>query len=1693
MRLKSLELVGFKSFADRTIINFEEGITGVVGPNGCGKCVHGDTQIPLADGNVLSIRALVDTALENAAETIAMDDGVCTYANPNNVHVLTLDPKTLKMTQRPVLAFVRRTSTETFVKVTTRSGRSVTATPYHPLFIQENGGARAVRADELKAGMYVASPRQLSVQPTQTHFAATSDDGGTTLTMVDNMMVMGRAQSKPLSVVTRLTKEWGRFLGYVISEGQNSKWTDQVRFVNSDLTVLEDYSRLIETLFGRTPVRKHYKKSAEDSFVFSDTLCNLLERTFGIRRGDHSSKKRVPALMFAAQDDVVWEFLSGLIEGDGCIRIDRSNSKKTGVAYLEYTTASETLAQGIATLLLRFGIRALVRTKSKRASNSDGPYRTYCSVYVYGTRQLRILQQGLNLVSHKKDALCEAATLLDESTVATDVVPNTHNILVDLWRTSNVRVEKMHPLRGRIESYREGRCNPSREGLQDVVGYIRGSAPQWSADAEVSAKRLESLTQSDVYWDKVVSVETLPGVDWVYDLCVAETHNFVANDLIVHNSNVVDAIRWVMGEMSAKHLRGANMEDVIFNGSEKRPGMGLSSVALTFDNSDGRAPASFAAYTEIMVGRRLFRSGESEYTINKTPCRHKDIIDLFLGTGVGTKAYSIIEQGRIGQIVSAKPEERRYYIEEAAGISKFKNRREIALRKVEATKANLTRLSDIIAELDRQLGSLSRQAKKAERYQEYFNALKSIELHVASYQWQGENHACIELAAKIAATREQEAANAAELAGAEALIEAGRLSLAELERQVSDMQERGYSLQNSVRMLETEMGYQKKELEELAVRIQSTTEHNAELTQRQTLLEAERRKTEDQRDTMDTALDERRAVIAREDAAMLAVVKEREIAETAIETAQGTMLQVVQLIAQDRSRQEQIASRVADLEGHRATANTRVGEVGACLSEIEMQLNTSEQSLEGIRHSKTQIGAQTADHTSTLATARAEQMEVQNRISILKESLGLKSSRLATLQDLQRNFEGYEEGVRSILKKRVENDASIMGTISDYLSTEPEYETAVSAVLGTRLQYVVVDSIESGARAIDYLKSAANGRSSFIPTRLLRDFAEAPLPAGNCDVVRASDVVHCRSELTSVVRYLIGNVWVVNDLATAVRLRPVYPANVTLVTRDGDVIDPAGVMTGGTGGDVARQFLSRRREIGELEEEVAGLNHELHGAEREFGTVSHRIQVALQAVERLSQDSHAEELKLVHQEKDVSHLRQELVRLQGEKERLLQEIEFVGAEITHLIEEAAARRDTVIRQEARKVAVEEELAIHRAVLERLGGELETRQAQLTGLKTELASQEAGATHITGELSRISQQLEEICAEIARGGQVVAQGTDRIEELRASQAAKEGELRQSFENLSKLQEGQRVLTVQFQEKQDGLRTLEIKARDLRGELDKTRNSLHEAGLEEVRRSEKRASLEREIFEKYREDLAQLDFDASGLSMPMDRAIAEVQELKDKISRLGSVNVDAIAEYAELSQRHGFLQQQNNDLTQSLEDIHKAIQKINRTSRERFRETFDLVNESFKTLFPRLFKGGKSHLVLTDEENILESGVEIMAQPPGKKLQSVTLMSGGEKALTAVAFIFAIFLIKPSPFCLLDEVDAPLDDVNIDRFNDMIRQMMGHSQFILITHNKRTMELADTLYGVTMQEPGVSRLVSVKLGGREVTSTEKVVAA
>lgn len=1680
MRIKSLELIGFKSFVDRTIIRFETGITGIVGPNGSGKCVHGDTKIPLADGRVVPIRTLVEQAFAHAEDLQSMDDGTYTYDNPDQLQVLSLDPSTLKMVPKPILAFVRRTSPDTLLKIRTHSGREIIATAYHPLFVHEAGHVRPVRADELARGMSVAAPRMLPVRATRESFVAKAPAAHPDeYAVVDNVLMATRARSTTLQIETRLTPAWGRFLGYMISEGQNAVHTDQVRFVNGDPDVLVDYCAVVERLFGQPPVRKHYKKNAEDCFIFSAILCDLLQDTFDMRRGGHSSEKRVPVQIFDATDDVVLAFLSALIEGDGYVCVNPLSESKVST-YLEYATASRELAEGMATLLLRFGIRSLIRVKEKRATNSTGPLRTYYSVYVYGGEQLQFLADHLTLVSFKKQRLQQAAAACGSANPNLDVIPNATALFARLWDATASAIPQQHPHRGRFEAYRTHRCQPSRAGLASGVKYIRDHAKRWDVDADRLASDLDRLTQSDLYWDEIVSIEEIPGETWVYDLCVEQTHNFVANDLVVHNSNVVDAIRWVMGEQSAKHLRGGEMQDVIFAGTEKRSSMGMASVYLTFDNSDGRAPADYQHYAEITVGRRLYRSGESEYFINKMPCRLKDIIDLFLGTGTGTKAYSIVEQGQIGRIVTSKPEERRYLIEEAAGISKFRHRRDMAERKMEATSQNLLRLKDLVAELERQLGSLQRQAKKAERYQVLSGELQQIELTCAAHQWTAWSQELAGVEARLTTLAEQETGSSAAFSAEETALEAARLQLSEIENELSKVQERNYALQNKTHLHEANIEHKGREIRETRSRCQQATREVDELVTRWQLWNETLATTNATKVEADVAV-----ATAQEEAAQfetqVAEGKQRQhVALAQLRTAEEQLRRVSEAVVAAESRLEHLAHRAADLrqmlaekEAARQGCDARVVTLQTSLAQLRGDIQAHEQQSLALVEERSSVEA-------TLAQQRAEVDRIEAELKTLEERLQHARSRWQSLEELTRNFEGYHEGVKAVLQAQGGEAGltGILGAVAQLIQVPSHYEAAVAAVLSERLQGVVVAAPQEGIAAIKYLQQQAKGRGTFLPLTLRGPAARARQVQGNGVLGPLLDQVQLDPRYAAIGEYLFGDVVVVADLETGLQQWQQHAAGLSFVTVQGELIDAAGVMSGGGEGH-GQALLAQRRECEELRGIVARLQAEVDAASELRRRHVERVTAMAGQLEALAQHRHQQELVLVQRREEIGHREQELHRVQQERQAHDTEMGHWSQELERLEVERQTLQATSDAARAERAQAETEITGQHLAEEQLRAQGDALGEALATRRSKLAAQEERARGADREIARLVAAIAEASCTIDRKRHEVKDGETSISRHEAEIVQLQETLARTVAEAQASAQHQQTVQRRYQELIEAIRERELKLRELRKLYETAVKAKHEADLRLTQQQERLNFLQRELFEKYRVDVSAVAAQYLQSAFDEAAATAQVAELRQKIERLGGVNTDAIAECAELEERHEFLQRQAADLDASLESLRRAIHKINRVSRERFEETFVAINERFQQLFPKLFRGGKAELQLTESDNILEAGVEIIAQPPGKKLQNMTLLSGGEKALTAVAMIFAMFLVRPSPFCLLDEVDAPLDDANIDRFNTMVREMTDYAQFILITHNKRTMELADALYGVTMQEAGVSSIVSVKL--------------
>ena len=1147
-------------------------------------------------------------------------------------------------------------------------------------------------------------------------------------------------------------------------------------------------------------------------------------------------------------------------------------------------------------------------------------------------------------------------------------------------------------------------------------------------------------------------------------------------------SNLVDAIRWVMGEQSAKHLRGGSMEDVIFSGSATRQPVGMAQVFLTFDNSNGRAPAQYADLSEIQVGRRLYRSGESEYFINKAQCRLKDIIDLFLDTGIGTKAYSIVEQGMVGQAVSARPLDRRNLIEEAAGISKFKSRKEAALRRIDSTQANLLRLTDILTELQRQINSLNRQAKKAERYQHIADELKERELALSLYRYEELNGRLKSLEAEKESRTESEASLSSELSRCEADIESLRIAAAEVEKELESVQEELYATNQSIKLNESEMEHKTKEADDLVERGGNLEEELVGLNERLQMLAWRLEKANQEIVEADCTL------VSLNESALSLEGEVEGLREGKSELTEESQEKQRQLLA-DTSSLSELKAKLNHLERRLVEISDRITKDQAEVETIDrrrekavVSINECQRSLEGAKELKHQVGNERSSKRDNLIQLKNSLKDAEQRVRELTTSQNTAKSKLESIEEMRKNLDGYRDGVKNVIlrsKEAQENLKGILGTVGEIVETDPVYEMAVSAVLGDRLQFVVVESHQEGIEAIEYLKTASNGRSSFIPLNIRTNtFKTAPVQ-GEGIVGPLSEYVRFTDDFKPVANYLFSDVVVVEDLRKALKYWETQETNHTYVTLDGEVVSPSGVITGGIGGDADASLIAQRRKINELKEEIAAREKTLNTAEEEAHRLNETVKTLEQELERMDRESHDLEIKLVGQEHGLEGVNEELARLDSEHERLVMETAALTEEKNQCEHERTSTTLRCEQLETDKHQWEESLKDISSRLESLNNDLTGRDKKLVDLKVSIAQAEERQAAIGREIEQSVSLKSELALDIGRKQDDITRGSQKVVVLRREVEERKEALNTFVVKIEKLTMSQREMQERCNHATQEIRNRELSVREIRKRRDEALSASHDTALKLTELREKARYLVEGIRERYKTDLTAMDKTFINYDLNMEEEEAAVNALKEKVEKLGSVNVDAIKEYEELYDRHQFISKQHADLTTSLDALKHAITKINRISRERFRQTFDNVNEKFQEVFPKLFEGGKARLILTDEDNLLESGVEIIVQPPGKRLQSISLLSGGEKALTAVAFIFSIFLTKPSPFCLLDEVDAPLDDANVDRFNGMIRSMTCYSQFVLITHNKRTMELADLLYGVTMEEPGVSKMVSVRL--------------
>lgn len=1137
-------------------------------------------------------------------------------------------------------------------------------------------------------------------------------------------------------------------------------------------------------------------------------------------------------------------------------------------------------------------------------------------------------------------------------------------------------------------------------------------------------------------------------------------------------SNIVDAIRWVMGEQSARNLRGRQMEDIIFGGSESRKPLGMAEVSLVFSTDDGRVPAKYLNYSEIQVTRRLFRDGESEYLLNKTPCRLLDIAELFMDTGVGAKAYSIIEQGKIGMILLSKPEERRFLIEEAAGVTKFKTRKQVAMKKIEVTRQNLLRIGDIIAEIRRQLNSLQRQAKKAEKFRECREELKEIELLFAAKNFQAMEKEKEESEAGLSLLKERAAELSASLEEAELRMEEKRISLLEGEKRVAAAQEDIFRIKGECRAMENRLEFQRKELLNLERNKARLGEEQAGLKGRLADAENELKAMGENRGLFSIELAEEEDRLAGLEERLGEMVRDEAELARELETQRHDLFALLSEIAQFSNQYASAAKRLDSMVERFERNRREKTQLEEQLAGTLVRAGELERGVKGLESLREETAVELSAREKRLQELKNRLAELERKLQGRRDELSGKTSRLHSLQELEAQFAGYGRGIRNLLLAD-RFQGRFHGMVADALETDEAYEAAVEAVLGERLQYLLSRGNDDVMEAIGFLKESSGGRCSFIMGNITGHSFSPPSEA-----VSLLEKVNITADYRHLVQPLLAGVYLADDLHTACRMAGKYP-ELTFVTPDGEMVHSAGVIHGGSMDGGGQGVIHKKREIRELSREVALIEELVREGEGERSAIQGEIAAADESLLEQRNELHRLELSIANAGKDLQRIREDHKRLDEhlalkmlEDDQFREEKDILEGEMTNsgLKRSAGEERKSIL--EGGVAALQESLAIRQRDLGEMRETVTVAKVKVAALKEKCESARRAETR-DGEL------ILELNARIARSIEELAGVDSEHAGISGEIGRNEGALKELLLNLAGAEEVFAGIRERHENEGAAVQREEETLKSLRAASEETGKKSAEQGLKLSELSMKLEHMESSVYERFRLDMPTIVSRYSGAEYDEAEKRKRQVELQRAIDDMGEVNLMAIDEYRELEERFNFLSDQRNDLEESMQALQQAIQRINRTTRKRFLETFQMVNSKFQVIFPRLFCGGSAELRLTDENDLLETGIDIVVQPPGKKLQNVTLLSGGEKALTAVALIFSIFLIKPSPFCLLDEVDAPLDDANIGRFNDIVREMSEVSQFIIITHNKTTMGVADTLFGVTMEEPGVSKIVSVIL--------------
>ncbi len=1137
-------------------------------------------------------------------------------------------------------------------------------------------------------------------------------------------------------------------------------------------------------------------------------------------------------------------------------------------------------------------------------------------------------------------------------------------------------------------------------------------------------------------------------------------------------SNIVDAVKWVLGEQGTKSLRATEMTDVIFGGNNHRPPAGYAEASVTILNNKGILPLE---YQEVCITRRLYAAGESEYLINKQLCRLKDIKELLMDTGLGTDCYSLIEQGEVDMLLQANSQERRVVFEEAAGISKYKARKKATLSKLEKIEQNLLRLGDVLEEVQKQSRSVKLQAAKARKYKEYTERLKELRLQWALkslHEFQSQRQAT---STQIEQTQSQERTLLEEKAVLESQKKTLEEALHQLLTQLSKERTEIAYLEGQISKTTDKIAMEGQRIQELQLQALKTTEHLQSLKARQDELEDRLITTQQEASSVSDEIQRFRNILSQQEKEHRLLVEECHKHIEEIEKKKSLHINILQNQTQLQNELNNLLHERDSLLRKKTRLEEQLSNTTKELQILQDEKQTLEEERDLLTRKREELENNARELNQRQETLRGEEASLEEDLSQKKQFLSARKARQETLKDFEARAEGVEGGTKAILEKVLKEGLSgIKGIVADMIKVELPHAPALEAALGIRSQALLTQSTQDALQALSLLETTQKGRATFLPMDYPQNGNHGLQATGEEGVIKALDLIRCDETRLPLVKKLLGKTLVVKDLPTALSLARKYP-EARFVTLKGEILEPEGTITGGSPTKADQGIISRRSELESLEREIKTLIEEVESGE----TTKRGHQQEGKNLESLLLDNRRQ----LEEIQKTSLAKEKALQEKGLKLNLLAEEKELTSNELHetrsLLEDLSLKENQLKNKlvEVNKKIHEAKEAIESAskALSERQSKKETIEKDLTGLKVTLAAKEEKGRSLSAESIRLQEVQEELSQEVAHTLQTqketeekqlaAQQEVSSLEQLLKELEDKKGGLSSS---ISLLEEKERQNHQNLSRFTPAIEEKERQQLFLKEELQSLR-------LKEREYEIKMSDLEERIKEEYQVELSGL----TPQEIDWSQATQEMEELKTKIERLGNVNLEALEELDQLEIRENFLITQRDDLLKAKNSLTEIIRKINQTSKELFEKSFNEIKENFNTMFRKLFGGGRAHIFLEECPDILEAGIEIVAQPPGKELRSINLLSGGEKSMTAVALLFAIFLTKPSPFCILDEVDAALDESNIGRFTQVLKEFTQKSQFIVITHNKRTMTVGDTLYGITMEEPGISKKVVVRL--------------